>query len=151
MGVSDAQLLDRFATRRDEAAFAALVDGYGAMVLAVCRDVLLSLKADSCSAQVRLPPKSHSARTRDRRACGSPGGRSSERKANKSDSSFRSRIVSIPSGIIDSLLVRVYFTSLRATISFPPPGIASTMRRSLSSVTSPVRLRPSSVTTVVVW
>src|SRR5262245_8785300 len=34
---SDAQLLDRFVAARDEAAFAALVDRHGPMVLGVCR------------------------------------------------------------------------------------------------------------------
>src|SRR5262245_20698250 len=37
---SDRQLLDDFAGRRDEAAFAALVARHGAMVLRVCRHVL---------------------------------------------------------------------------------------------------------------
>src|SRR5437868_6056533 len=36
----DAQLLERFAARRDEAAFAALVRRHGPMVLNVCRSVL---------------------------------------------------------------------------------------------------------------
>jgi RNA polymerase sigma factor (sigma-70 family) len=42
-GLSDGQLLERFAARSDatgEAAFAALVDRHGAMVLAVCRSLL---------------------------------------------------------------------------------------------------------------
>ena len=39
-GLTDAQLLDRFVQHRDEAAFAALVDRHGAMVLHVCRQVL---------------------------------------------------------------------------------------------------------------
>jgi RNA polymerase sigma factor (sigma-70 family) len=39
-GLSDTQLLNRFATRRDEAAFAAIVTRHGPMVLAVCRGVL---------------------------------------------------------------------------------------------------------------
>jgi hypothetical protein len=84
------------------------------------------------------------------RACGSPGGRSNDRNANRSANSSRSSNDSIPSGIIDSLLTREYFTLLRAMTSFPPPGSARTILRSLSSVTSPVRFRPSSVTTVVV-
>jgi RNA polymerase sigma factor (sigma-70 family) len=40
-GESDGQLLDRFVQARDEAAFAALVDRHGAMVLRVCRQVLV--------------------------------------------------------------------------------------------------------------
>jgi RNA polymerase sigma factor (sigma-70 family) len=39
-GLTDAELLERFASRRDEAAFAALVKRHGPMVLAVCRRVL---------------------------------------------------------------------------------------------------------------
>src|SRR4051794_19761555 len=42
-GLSDAQLLERFAARHDEAAeaaFAALVERHGPMVLGVCRRVL---------------------------------------------------------------------------------------------------------------
>ncbi len=42
-GLTDGQLLDRFVQRRDEtaeAAFEALVDRHGAMVLRVCRQVL---------------------------------------------------------------------------------------------------------------
>ncbi len=40
VGLTDAQLLDRFVADRDEAAFAALVARHGAFVLAVCRDIL---------------------------------------------------------------------------------------------------------------
>ena len=39
-GMSEAELLERFASRRDEAAFAALVALHGPMVLATCRGVL---------------------------------------------------------------------------------------------------------------
>jgi RNA polymerase sigma factor (sigma-70 family) len=39
-GLTDGQLLDRFVHRRDEAAFAALVDRHGPMVLRVCRNRL---------------------------------------------------------------------------------------------------------------
>ncbi len=39
-GLTDGQLLARFLERRDEAAFAAIVDRHGMMVLRVCRQVL---------------------------------------------------------------------------------------------------------------
>ena len=39
-GLSDAELLERYASRRDSAAFEALVHRHGPMVLAVCRRVL---------------------------------------------------------------------------------------------------------------
>ncbi|MCA1685792.1 MAG: RNA polymerase sigma factor, partial [Planctomycetia bacterium] len=39
-GLSEGQLLDRFVTRRDEAAFEALVSRHGPMVLGVCRRLL---------------------------------------------------------------------------------------------------------------
>src|SRR5271166_1944012 len=39
-GLSDTHLLNRFATRRDEAAFAAILARHGPMVLAVCRGIL---------------------------------------------------------------------------------------------------------------
>ena len=39
-GLSDRQLLERFAAARDEAAFAALVARHGPMVLGVCRQLL---------------------------------------------------------------------------------------------------------------
>jgi RNA polymerase sigma factor (sigma-70 family) len=41
--VPDAQLLERFTTHRDEAAFAALLERHGAMVLSVCRSVVHDL------------------------------------------------------------------------------------------------------------
>ena len=40
VGLPDAELLDRFVGRRDEAAFAALVDRHGPMVLGVCRRLI---------------------------------------------------------------------------------------------------------------
>ena len=39
-GTSDAQLLDRFVRRHEQAAFAALMCRHGPMVLGVCRRVL---------------------------------------------------------------------------------------------------------------
>jgi hypothetical protein len=39
-GCTDGQLLERFVHERDEAAFTALVDRHGAMVLRVCRQIL---------------------------------------------------------------------------------------------------------------
>src|SRR5262245_522386 len=39
-GLTDGQLLERFAGRRDESAFGALVARHGPMVLGVCRQVL---------------------------------------------------------------------------------------------------------------
>jgi DNA-directed RNA polymerase specialized sigma24 family protein len=39
-GLDDGQLLERFLTRQDEAAFAALVAVHGPMVLGVCRRIL---------------------------------------------------------------------------------------------------------------
>jgi DNA-directed RNA polymerase specialized sigma24 family protein len=39
-GASDRELLHRFTTRRDEAAFAALVQRHGPMVLGVCQRIL---------------------------------------------------------------------------------------------------------------
>ncbi len=43
IGLTDAQLLDRFVAGRDEGAFAILVERHGPMVLAVCRGVLKDL------------------------------------------------------------------------------------------------------------
>src|SRR4029077_15653109 len=40
VGLEDRQLLERYLTRRDEAAFAALVDRHGPMVLGLCRRIL---------------------------------------------------------------------------------------------------------------
>jgi RNA polymerase sigma factor (sigma-70 family) len=40
VGLADSQLLDRYLTRRDEAAFEALLDIHGPMVLALCRRIL---------------------------------------------------------------------------------------------------------------
>ena len=40
VGLSDRQLLDRFAARRDETAFTALVERHGPMVRRVCGEVL---------------------------------------------------------------------------------------------------------------
>src|SRR5438046_9946992 len=39
-GLTDAQLLTRFTTQRDEAAFTALVRRHGPMVMGVCRRIL---------------------------------------------------------------------------------------------------------------
>src|SRR5687768_18541033 len=39
-GTTDGQLLERFLARREEAAFRALVDRHGPMVMGVCRRVL---------------------------------------------------------------------------------------------------------------
>jgi hypothetical protein len=46
-GLSDAQLLEQFATRRDELAFEVLVTRHGPLVLGVCRRIL----ADSHDAE----------------------------------------------------------------------------------------------------
>src|SRR5436190_16605476 len=50
-------------------------------------------------------------------AVASAGGLSSARNANRSAKSFFSSNVSMPSGIIESLLTRVYFTLWRGTVS----------------------------------
>jgi RNA polymerase sigma factor (sigma-70 family) len=39
-GLTDAELVERFATRRDQAAFEALVERHGPMVLSVCRNLV---------------------------------------------------------------------------------------------------------------
>src|SRR5262249_42360824 len=51
-GLTDAQLLDRYATRGDETAFAALVQRHGPMVLRVCEALLLEPNdaQDACQA-----------------------------------------------------------------------------------------------------
>src|SRR5262245_15926536 len=49
--LTDGQLLKRFAARRDEAAFAALVDRHGPMVLRVCRGLLLDAHEAEDAAQ----------------------------------------------------------------------------------------------------
>src|SRR5262245_35153602 len=74
-GLSDGQLLEAFLARRDETAFAALVQRYGPMVLGVCRRILggstdaedawqavflvLARKAGSVRARERLGPWLH--------------------------------------------------------------------------------------------
>ncbi len=50
-GLSDSQLVERFATRRDKAAFAALVSRHGPMVFSVCRSVLRDEHAAEDAAQ----------------------------------------------------------------------------------------------------
>ena len=50
-GLTDRQLLDRFRSRADEAAFEAIVARHGPMVLGVCRDVLRN-SADAVAYQV---------------------------------------------------------------------------------------------------
>ena len=75
LGLGPAELLQRFADRRDEGAFAALVDRHGPMVLATCRRILpdhadaddafqatflvLARKASSLSDPDRLAPWLH--------------------------------------------------------------------------------------------
>lgn len=66
--ITDRQLLERFATNRDEAAFAALVSRHGAMVLNVCRRVLSSEPdaEDACQATfLVLACKARSIRKKD--------------------------------------------------------------------------------------
>src|SRR6516165_5631844 len=46
-GLSDGQLLERFATRGDDEAFAAIVARHGAMVRSVCRSTLGPRDADA--------------------------------------------------------------------------------------------------------
>src|SRR5262245_57053436 len=50
-GLTDGELLGRFASERDEAAFAALVERHGPMVLRVCRGVLGDLHEAQDAAQ----------------------------------------------------------------------------------------------------
>ncbi len=67
-GLSEAQLLDRFLLRRDEGAFAALVERHGPMVLAVCRRVLRDEHAAEDAFQATfllLVRRAHSIRGKD--------------------------------------------------------------------------------------
>jgi RNA polymerase sigma factor (sigma-70 family) len=67
-GLSDARLLERFVTHRDEAAFAAMVARYGALVLNTCRAVLKDPNAADDAFQatfVLLFRKARSIRGRD--------------------------------------------------------------------------------------
>jgi RNA polymerase sigma factor (sigma-70 family) len=67
-GLSDRELLDQFVAKRDEAAFAALVERHGAMVLGVCRRVLRHVHnaEDACQAAfLVLARKAASIRKRD--------------------------------------------------------------------------------------
>src|SRR5439155_616658 len=57
-------------------------------------------------------------------AVASVGGLSNARNANRSAKSFFSSNVSMSSGIIVSLLTRVYLTLWRGTMSFPSLGIS---------------------------
>src|SRR5687768_14142565 len=66
--LGDAQLLDQFRDQRDEAAFAALMERHGAMVLGVCLRVLANHHdaEDACQATfLVLARKADSVRKRD--------------------------------------------------------------------------------------
>jgi RNA polymerase sigma factor (sigma-70 family) len=66
--VSDRELLDAFALRQDEAAFAVLVERHGSMILGVCRRVLRSVHdaEDACQATfLVLARKAGSIRKKD--------------------------------------------------------------------------------------
>jgi RNA polymerase sigma factor (sigma-70 family) len=66
-GLSDAQLLDRFLARRDEAAVEALVRRYGALVLSACRRVLHNAHAAEDAFQATFLVLLRKARSLDRR------------------------------------------------------------------------------------
>src|SRR5262245_14187245 len=66
--VTDRELLDHFVSRREEAAFAALLERHGAMVLGVCRRILRDTHdaEDACQAAfLVLARKAGSVRKRD--------------------------------------------------------------------------------------
>src|SRR5262245_2930016 len=65
---TDRELLERFVSRRDEAAFAALLERHGAMILGVCRRVLRDAHdaEDACQATfLALARKAPAIRKRD--------------------------------------------------------------------------------------
>ena len=53
---TDAELIDRFIAGRDEAAFAALLERHGPMVLSVCRRVLLRWVMSAAGSAIPLRP-----------------------------------------------------------------------------------------------